>query len=598
MFCDVKHLLNIAKNELYHANGSGNGYDSLNRLTSFARGTLNGTHDTISSPSTTNSWNLDALGNWTSTQGGSQTRTFNSQNQITGISGLTTPTYDNNGNMTQSLSGSPMPRRRRDFRPQSRSDDEPYQPQRYVEKERRRVRVKSASPAVGRQRARCFVITPPRLRRPESRRSSSSHPTRLRPITGSLASRTGSQDQVGNTYTFNAWNQMVTSSVKSEAMTYTADGLLFTDATTVSGHTTTVYQFHSPQGQVLADLTVSGSNRSYNTYVWGLGYVDDLIEQDTGNLGSSRTYVQQDANHNVTALLSSSGVVTNRFVYDPYGTPTELTAGWATVTGGQGFVYGFQGGRYDANIGNYYFRSRWYDPATGTWMSQDPAGYVNGANLYQAMLGAPISSVDPYGMDDTRGWAYTSTPDNPVQSGSADGGGVATQPTQPAPPTNNPSAPTTQRGTGIASGTTQPADPDVAKELQRRLAVLQWYASYAAAAAAQADKSLDTRDPLSVKRDKLAWQTVADILIEMNKVKAAAKNPVPSTQPVPSTPTDYNTTPASLPGEDIGSNGSPESGGAVSSGLAVARSSEPDFDYENMVDWADGSVEALYGKRI
>jgi len=223
------------------------------------------------------------------------------------------------------------------------------------------------------------------------------------------------------------------------------------DATTVSGHTTTVYLFHSPQGQVLADLTVSGSNRSYNTYVWGLGYVDDLIEQDTGNLGSSRTYVQQDANHNVTALLSSSGVVTNRFIYDPYGSVTELTAAWATVTGGQGFVYGFQGGRYDVNTGTYYFRSRWYDPATGTWMSQDPAGYVNGANLYQAWLGKPISSVDPYGMDDTRGWAYTSTPDNPVESGSADTNGPAANAapsTGPSTPATNPSGPTTNPGAG------------------------------------------------------------------------------------------------------------------------------------------------------
>jgi len=45
------------------------------------------------------SWNLDALGNWT---GGSQSRTFNAQNQITGITGtgLVTPTYDSNGNTT------------------------------------------------------------------------------------------------------------------------------------------------------------------------------------------------------------------------------------------------------------------------------------------------------------------------------------------------------------------------------------------------------------------------------------------------------------------------------------------------------------------
>lgn len=59
-----------------------------------------GIPDTISSPSTTNNWSLDAVGNWNST--GSGSRTFNSQNQITSMpSGSTTPTYDNNGNTTR-----------------------------------------------------------------------------------------------------------------------------------------------------------------------------------------------------------------------------------------------------------------------------------------------------------------------------------------------------------------------------------------------------------------------------------------------------------------------------------------------------------------
>src|SRR5882672_5062773 len=88
-------------------NGSGNGYDQLNQLTNFARGTLNGSNDTISSPSHTISWSFDALGNWTSvlTDGNTQTRTANQQNEITSISGQTTPGYDANGNTTTDQSG-------------------------------------------------------------------------------------------------------------------------------------------------------------------------------------------------------------------------------------------------------------------------------------------------------------------------------------------------------------------------------------------------------------------------------------------------------------------------------------------------------------
>jgi RHS repeat-associated protein len=77
--------LNSTLNEQY-------GYDSLNRLTSFSRGST-----------TTESWSLDALGNWLSvtTNGSTQTRSANAQNQVTAISGATTPAYDNNGNTLQ-----------------------------------------------------------------------------------------------------------------------------------------------------------------------------------------------------------------------------------------------------------------------------------------------------------------------------------------------------------------------------------------------------------------------------------------------------------------------------------------------------------------
>jgi hypothetical protein len=61
--------------ELYHADGAAAGYDSLNRLTDFRRGTLSdansdGVPDTVSTLNTVagsqRAWSLDALGNWSS----------------------------------------------------------------------------------------------------------------------------------------------------------------------------------------------------------------------------------------------------------------------------------------------------------------------------------------------------------------------------------------------------------------------------------------------------------------------------------------------------------------------------------------------------
>ncbi len=49
------------------------------------------------------SWDYDAVGNWDSvtTNSTTQTRGANRQNEITSVSGATTPTYDNNGNLTK-----------------------------------------------------------------------------------------------------------------------------------------------------------------------------------------------------------------------------------------------------------------------------------------------------------------------------------------------------------------------------------------------------------------------------------------------------------------------------------------------------------------
>ncbi|MDY3560569.1 hypothetical protein R5W23_001813 [Gemmata sp. JC673] len=83
-------------------------YDALDQLASFDRGTLNGTKTGISGTvSRSQGWDYDAVGNWDSvtTNGTTQTRTANAQNEITGISGATAPTYDANGNMTGDETG-------------------------------------------------------------------------------------------------------------------------------------------------------------------------------------------------------------------------------------------------------------------------------------------------------------------------------------------------------------------------------------------------------------------------------------------------------------------------------------------------------------
>jgi RHS repeat-associated protein len=137
--------------------------------------------------------------------------------------------------------------------------------------------------------------------------------------------------------------------------------------------------------------------------VWSPRYVDAMVlrDRDTDGNGTleQRLYVQQDANFNVTALTNASGVVQERYAYDPYGTAEVLNPDWTADTDGSdyGWVYLHQGGRYDAASGLYSFRHREYSAELGRWVQQDPQGYIDGASLYAALQNNPVKYVDPLG---------------------------------------------------------------------------------------------------------------------------------------------------------------------------------------------------------
>ena len=49
------------------------------------------------------------------------------------------------------------------------------------------------------------------------------------------------------------------------------------------------------------------------------------------------------------------------------------------------------------DFSRHYARNRNYSPSLGRWISQDPAGYINGANTYQFVMSNPVGNVDPWG---------------------------------------------------------------------------------------------------------------------------------------------------------------------------------------------------------
>jgi YD repeat-containing protein len=97
-----ENLIDSSRSELFTIDG-------MNQLSTFDRGTLNGGKNGLTgAASRSQAWDFDGLGNFDdqSTNGTSQTRSHNKQNEITSISGATTPVYDNNGNQTTDQNGS------------------------------------------------------------------------------------------------------------------------------------------------------------------------------------------------------------------------------------------------------------------------------------------------------------------------------------------------------------------------------------------------------------------------------------------------------------------------------------------------------------
>jgi RHS repeat-associated protein len=202
-------------------------------------------------------------------------------------------------------------------------------------------------------------------------------------------------DQTGKTLIYDAWNRLVevkSGSTVLEQYSYDSLGRRITE--TPSGSPTKSL-YYSSSWQVLEE---DWSGAMQVQYVWSAVYVDAMVERDRG---SERLYVLEDGNWNVTALVSTSGVVQERYVYDPYGQATILDPNWNVRSNSSfAWVYLHQGGRYDTATGLYSFRNRDYSPVLGRWTELDPLTYQGGtANFYEYNGDQPPTAIDPTGLD-------------------------------------------------------------------------------------------------------------------------------------------------------------------------------------------------------
>jgi len=194
---------------------------------------------------------------------------------------------------------------------------------------------------------------------------------------GNLASRT--EGGLTTNYDWDALDHLVAIRQGSSLVASYSYDALRRRSTKTTGGVTISYIYD--MGEIAEARLSSGGATSY----WH-GFEDEhLARRDSSG---AVTYLAYDHLGSVTQATDSSAVAVSSRRYEP----------WGTWSGSAGLEYAFTGREIDAESGLYYYRERYYDPAQGRFISEDPLGLGSGPNRYPYADNDPVNLVDPSGL--------------------------------------------------------------------------------------------------------------------------------------------------------------------------------------------------------
>jgi RHS repeat-associated protein len=199
---------------------------------------------------------------------------------------------------------------------------------------------------------------------------------------------------------------------------------------TDTGRGETTYYVYDSAGQRIRKVTerASGSTKHERVYLGSfemyrkydsvgattleretLHVLDDkrrIAFVETKTIGDSRRIEEpserirfQFDNHLASAVLEldHQASIISYEEYYPYGsTSLEATETTSEVSRKR---YRYTAKERDEETGLYYHGARYYAPWLGRWVSTDPAGLIDGPNLYRYSRNAPTTLSDPHGTD-------------------------------------------------------------------------------------------------------------------------------------------------------------------------------------------------------
>ena len=194
-------------------------------------------------------------------------------------------------------------------------------------------------------------------------------------------------------YGYDAFNRRVS----REVTTYTTtegsnDGGEGGDSTTTSS--TYTEKFIYDGDHVVLDFlsTDSSATVPHSRYLYGPA-IDQVLAQETTSGAGNVYWLLADNEGSIRDVVDKVGAAVSggHFQYDAFG---NVLSGDTTL--GRNF---FTGRELDILTGLQYNRERWYDPATGRFISQDPIGLAGGQfNFYVYAGNNPTNETDPNGL--------------------------------------------------------------------------------------------------------------------------------------------------------------------------------------------------------
>jgi len=199
---------------------------------------------------------------------------------------------------------------------------------------------------------------------------------------GNVTRRNGNGQDVYMTW--DALGQMTSVTVNGSRVDYGYDGL---------GR----WAYRQPAGGSATEMVYDGDHLllerdAASGVVNEYTYYPGMDEPHGMRRNGTQYYFEQDYPGNVIAIRSAAGAVVSQYSYTPWG---ERATGTSETVANP---LQYAGRYYEPSAKIYQVRARWYDPALGRFLSEDPVGLDGGINPYAYANDDPTDLRDPSGL--------------------------------------------------------------------------------------------------------------------------------------------------------------------------------------------------------